>query len=102
MAERRSLIEGLKATPAIDPEVERKFVYGNRAPVNSTPATPKPSASVSAIPRVALSSRMRTDLAHALKRASLQRQLDKVEPNSLTEILEAAIEPWLRTNGYLD
>lgn len=44
---------------------------------------------------------MRTDFAEALKRASLQRQLEKIEPNSLTEILETAVEPWLKDNGYL-
>jgi len=37
----------------------------------------------------------------ALKRASLERQLQGTEPSTLRDILEEAIEPWLRTNGYL-
>ncbi|MFA8020493.1 hypothetical protein ACEN2Q_22360 [Bremerella cremea] len=41
-------------------------------------------------------------MAESLKRASLQRQLEKVEPNTLTEILEEAVEPWLKKHGYLD
>ena len=44
---------------------------------------------------------MREDFAGALKRASLERQLAKVEPNTLQDILEQAVEPWLRANGYL-
>jgi hypothetical protein len=31
----------------------------------------------------------------------LERQLGGIEPHSLTDILEQAVEPWLRTNGYL-
>jgi hypothetical protein len=44
---------------------------------------------------------MRADFAEALKRASLERQLAKVEPNTLQDMLEQAVEPWLRSNGYL-
>jgi len=31
----------------------------------------------------------------------LERQLNKVEPNTLQDILEEAIEPWLRNNKYI-
>jgi hypothetical protein len=41
------------------------------------------------------------EYAAALKRASLQRQLEGIEPNTLQDILEQAIEPWLKNNGYL-
>jgi hypothetical protein len=51
--------------------------------------------------RVPLSTRMRADYAELLKRASLERQLEKVQPNTLQDILEEAVEPWLRSNGYL-
>jgi hypothetical protein len=44
---------------------------------------------------------MRSEYSEALKRASLQRQLEKVEPNSVQDILEEALEPWLRNNGYI-
>jgi hypothetical protein len=48
-----------------------------------------------------ISTRIRSEYADALKRASLERQLNKVEPNTLQDILEQAIEPWLRSYGYI-
>jgi hypothetical protein len=89
MADRRSLSDGLKTPPpAVDPEVAKQFVYGDK---------PAPAAAVN---RVSLSTRIREDLFAALKRASLERQLSKTEPHTLIEILEQAIEPWLKSNGY--
>jgi hypothetical protein len=102
MAERRSLAEGLKATPKVDTAVAREFVYEGKpgaAPPEIKPQTQVPVAPV--INRVSLSTRIRDDFAKALKRASLERQLKGVEPNTLQDILEQAIEPWLRSNGYL-
>lgn len=99
MAERRALIEGLKApsTP-VDPGKEEAFVFGDKKAKGTEPAT----STVPAAPaRVPLSTRMRGDFAAALKRASLERQLSGVEPNTLTDILEQAVEPWLRAHGYL-
>jgi hypothetical protein len=92
MAERRALIEGLKPPPpAADPRAEAHFVYKDKAPPAATPT----------INRVPLSTRMREDFTKALKRASLERQLEGVEPNTLQDILEQAIEPWLKSNGYI-
>jgi hypothetical protein len=94
MTERRTLIDGLKATPpAIDPGKEKEFVFAQK-PSEAMPA-------VVTINRVPVSTRIREDFAKALKRASLERQLKSVEPNTLQDILEESIEPWLRTNGYL-
>lgn len=94
MAERRSLTEGLKVTPPpLGTSKEREFVYGDKAPVQAS--------SPPARPRAPLSTRIRSDYAVALKRASLERQLKAVEPNTLQDILEEALEPWLRANGYL-
>jgi hypothetical protein len=88
MADRRSLSEGLKSTPpAVDPAVAKEFIYGDKA---------QPTIS-----RVPLSTRIRSDFFAALKRASLERQLSSSEPHTLIEILEQAIEPWLKSNGYL-
>ena len=47
------------------------------------------------------STKVRSDYAAALKRASLERQLNGVYPNTLQDILEEALEPWLRSNGYV-
>jgi hypothetical protein len=98
MSERRKLVEGLKPPqPPVDPQKENSFVYGEKA---TEDATTRHSASVN-LPRVPLSTRIRGDFAAALKRCSLERQLHKIEPNTLQDILEQAIEPWLKTNGYL-
>lgn len=98
MAERRSLTEGLKATPAVDPTVAREFVHGaKQTTLHSEPKEP-PTPVVNRAP---LSTRIRSDYAAALKRASLERQLKGIEPNTLQDILEQAIEPWLRSNDYL-
>ncbi len=98
MADRRTLTEGLKPAtqaPAVDPALERAFVHGKKAATTSTAAAQSPFA------RVPISTRIRAEYAEALKRASLERQLNKVEPNTLQDILEQAIEPWLRDNGYI-
>jgi len=101
MAERRSLIEGLKATPEPIPiEVEQEFVRGTVAKPTPTVEPPR-STSVPNPARSPISTRIRSDFAAALKRASLERQLNQTEPNTLQDILEEAIEPWLKENGYL-
>jgi hypothetical protein len=94
MVERRSLVEGLHTPePPLDPVKAQEFVFGrNRRPKPTTKRTADASP---------LSTRIRTDFAVALKRASLERQLNGPEPCTLRDILEEAIEPWLRSNGYL-
>lgn len=100
MAERRSLIEGVRsATPPVDPKLEKDFVFQGQARGDSENPTPHPVTPT--VPRSPLSTRVRTDYAKALKRASLDRQLKGVEPFTLCDILEQAIEPWLKANGYL-
>jgi hypothetical protein len=95
MVERRTLIEGMKATPpAIDPSLEKEFVHGDKA-------KPQPTPQTLTINRFPISTRIREDFAKALKRASLERQLKGVEPNTLQDILEEAVEPWLKSNGYV-
>ena len=44
---------------------------------------------------------VRTEIAASLKRASLERQLHGIQPNSVQEILEDAIELWLHKHGLL-
>jgi hypothetical protein len=98
MADRRPLTEGLKTppqAPAVDPKLERDFVHGAKATAAHEPRATSPFA------RVPISTRIRSEYAEALKRASLERQLNKVEPNTLQDILEEAIEPWLRNNNYI-
>ncbi|MCA9094287.1 MAG: hypothetical protein KDA68_12420 [Planctomycetaceae bacterium] len=96
MAERRTLIEGLKNTPPpIDPQAEKEFVYQEKG--NGNP----PTVPTAPLTRTPLSTKLREDFAKALKRASLERQLHGQEPNTVQDILEEALEPWLKKHGYL-
>ena len=107
MTERRSLIEGVKTKPDTSRAAEEAFIYGaNTKSVNaqsevSQKAEPVPVNPTQHNSRVPLTTRIRADVAQALKRASLERQLEGVEPNTVQDILEVALEPWLKTNGYL-
>ena len=95
MADRRSLTEGLKSAPTpIDPDQEKRFVFAEKPPQGHMTRPP--------LARVPISTRMRSDFAAALKRASLERQLQGIEPNTLQDISEAAVESWLRSSGYVD
>jgi hypothetical protein len=106
MADRRPLVAGLSPiAPQVDPAKEKAFVFQEKTET-STDSNQPPQASSTTLPartfaRVPLSTRMRSDFATALKRASLERQLAGVEPNTLQDMLEQAVEPWLRNNGYL-
>jgi hypothetical protein len=104
MAERRTLIEGIKSPPpTVSPHVEQDFVYREKtaSPQTSPAAAPGKRPTAVPIARVPISTRIRAEFAQALKRASLERQLGGTEPNTLQDILEEAVEPWLRSNGYL-
>jgi hypothetical protein len=101
MQERRSLVEALKQTPTVDPKIEKEFVFQAKPPAPSEPSPPPPTPVPAALARSPISTRIRADFAAALKRASLERQLAGIEPHTLQDILEEAIEPWLKTNGCL-
>jgi hypothetical protein len=103
MADRRTLVEGLKQSlPPLAPH-EANFVFGEKAASTekSKAAPPVSNPTGGPVARVPISTKMRGDYAWALKRASLERQLAAIEPNTLQDILEEAVEPWLKTNGYL-
>jgi hypothetical protein len=107
MKERRPLSEGLNpSAPPVDLETARKFIHAGRLPAETgegtLPVAPKQASSATQnLGRVPISTRIRGDFAAALKRCSLERQLKAIEPNTLQDILEQAIEPWLKSNGYL-
>lgn len=116
--ERRSLVEGLKPDPELQKR-EEEFVFGAKR--NSEVAKPiiqsiaqqdqsqtAESTTDSVIPlqsdnrmlpqitgRVPVTTRCRPEVASALKRASLQRQLARVEPYYVQDIMEVALETWL-------
>lgn len=86
---------------------EKAFVYGDSPkakPADSAAASephPAKTPAGGSATRVPLTTRIRSDYAAALKRASLERQLSGIIPNTLQDILEEALQPWLRDNGYL-
>lgn len=104
MTDRRTLIDGLKPTA---PTREEAFVYGQKPSVESAsaglvPPVPPPSPPTSTRQgRSPVSTRIRSDYAEALKRASLERQLKGETPYTVQDILEVALEPWLTQHGYL-
>lgn len=95
MADRRPLVDGLRpTTPPLDPGVEQQFVFAGRGRPAADPP-PSPPA------RAPITSRLRADYVAALKRASLERQLNGQTPHTLQEFLEEALGPWLEKHGYL-
>ena len=119
MKERRSLVEGLRS----DPETQKReedFVFGTQstaepAPLSSSTDRPEEGTVPLKIPaappdsrilpqmtgRIPVTTRCRPEVASALKRASLQRQLAGVEPYYVQDIMEAALENWLRDHEYV-
>jgi hypothetical protein len=59
---------------------------------------PKTAIPVGLIP---VTVRLRPEIAAALKRASLERQLSGTTPNTQQEIVEQALKPWLKREGVL-
>lgn len=118
MAGRRSLVDGMKT---VDRRKELAFVKGVEITEPEEPKAPKRKpkprpkekregeeptpAALPAMPaptsRMPLTTRIRTDFGTALKRASLERQLSGEKPNTVQDILEEALEPWLRDRGFL-
>lgn len=124
MKERRSLIEGLKPDPEMQ-KLEEAFVFGAKRkpelveqPTQPQAAQPieqnvvteaaapqaEPRPEQKYLPqmtgRIPVTTRCRPEVASALKRASLQRQLAGTEPYYVQDIMEEALETWLRERGY--
>ena len=103
MNKRRPLVEGLHHR-RIDADVETRFVAGE-GKTPKKPASQSPPPDQSAAPPdsalVPISTRLRPDIAHALRRASLERKLNRESQNTVQEIIESALDPWLRDHGYL-
>lgn len=117
MKERRSLVEGLKPDPEMQ-KLEEAFVFGAKrnnelesvasqsvAKPIETPQS-QPIAEPRILPqmtgRVPVTTRCRPEVASALKRASLQRQLAGAEPYYVQDIMEEALEHWLKQYGFVE
>jgi len=127
MSKRISLVESLKRDQEeIDPVVEQNFLkFGKAAPPpeataepqaaeparaekqpEAAPIEPEPvrrprPSKVAPVGLIPVTVRLRPEIAGALKRASLERQLAGEELYTQQDIVEQALEPWLRDEGYL-
>jgi hypothetical protein len=100
MAERRPLVAGVVDQEPPREEIEA-FVFGTKA---KPPAQPAALDSSGILPqfvvRVPLTTRVSPEVASAVKRASLTRQLQGQEPFHVQEIMEEALVAWLKRHGY--
>jgi hypothetical protein len=123
MNKRISLVEGIRRDQeTIDPAAEQAFLkYGTvRPPIPGGPAeepppparTHEPKAEqrprrrarpskVTPVGLIPVTVRLRPEIAGALKRASLERQLAGEELFTQQDIVEQALEPWLYGEGLL-
>ena len=127
MTKRMSLVEGMQRDKEqLDPVVVDSFIKQGNTQPKSEPEIHLPDdsqdsalsnsltedrpgraprrvkqAAVMSPGLISVNVRVRPEIGAALQTASLQRQLQGVEPFSKREIVEEALEPWLRENGYL-
>lgn len=112
-----SVDEPSDSTPSpLDDEVEES---ANLAPVETKPAPPRKPASLRGKAArlepppattisendaylVAITTRLKSRTADALRRAHLEQKLNRREPDTQQEIIEAAVQHWLREHSYLD
>ena len=101
MAERRKLAHRVQSPEYVNPEAMRAFVTQERKP----DSTPKLAAGYTQMtPPVGLipvTVRLSPEIAGALRRASLERQLARAEYFSQQEIVERCLRVWLHEHGHL-
>lgn len=122
--ERRSLSTAMQSIPNADPDAVRQFVTQDRtrsefavtspdrpAPTERLPRrrvavtdsdAPVRSSAVAPIGLIPVTVRLRPELAGALKRASLERQLAGEDLFTQQDLVAEALDPWLRERGYFD
>lgn len=127
MTARRPLTAGLNTPDTLNEDLVRAFVKQEPVPVDppkaepvelsvlvSQPDAPKASEAVDnrkpkkksrnnvvPIGLIPVTVRLRPEIAGALKRASLERQLNGEALFTQQEIVEQVLEPWLKREGYL-
>ena len=131
MAERRSLTNAVSTpVPGVSPEIVRSFVTQN-LPTDQTHPEPTSQKDIQGdrdkarkpveegrtqldyggtrkasrfhpVGLIPVTVRLRPEIAGALKRASLERELDGEEVFTQQDLVENALTPWLKHNGFLD
>jgi len=103
MAERRTLTTAIKPIPNADPAAVRAFVSQEKK--TASPVAPPPVPEKTApntfqpVGLIPITVRLRPEIAGALKRTSLERQLAGADFFSQQEIVERALAAWLSENG---
>jgi hypothetical protein len=105
MTERRRLTAAVHSVPNADPDVVRAFVTQEKPPalvVDEPPITLTPvTKTFQPVGLIPITVRLSPEIAGALKRASLERQLAGEQFFSQQEIVERALTSWLQKNGHL-
>lgn len=124
MAERRPLATAVNTFAGADPEQVRAFITQEpkrelstveiqASPEKEKPAPQKKSMTTTQkspkkkptrlqpVGLIPVTIRLRPEIAGALKRASLERQLAGEETFTQQELVENALEPWLVEEGYI-
>ena len=103
MAERRTLSQRVHSPVHTNPEAVRAFVTQEAQATTAvgppSPPTPLPSTN-NAFPvgLIPITVRLSPEIAGALKRISLERQLARADYFSQQEIVERALKAWLQQN----
>ena len=104
MAERRKLTTAVKSIPNADPNAVLAFVTQERTPsrpVEVQPTAPTPvNKAFQPVGLIPITVRLSPEVAGALKRASLERQLAGADFFSQQEIVERALVQWMADNGH--
>jgi len=102
MAERRTLSHRVQTAPHANPDVVRAFITQEAV---TEPAAQPASGSTSPTPSpinpypiglIPITVRLSPEIAGALKRISLERQLARADYFSQQEIVERALKAWLQ------
>jgi hypothetical protein len=88
--------------PMTTAEVEKPEPTAARKPPRPTPSKRARTAPLHSTPLVPVTVRLKPEIADALKRASLERQLNGIPTFTQQDIVEDALVPWLRSEGLLD
>lgn len=104
MAERRTLSQRVHSPVHTNPEAVRAFVTQEpqASPAVGPPSPPTPlpaSNNTFPIGLIPITVRLSPEIAGALKRISLERQLARADYFSQQEIVERALKAWLQQNA---
>ena len=101
MAERRKLAQRVQSPEHVDPEAMRAFVTQERKPESTVQSAAAGYLQMTPpIGLIPVTVRLSPEIAGALKRASLERQLARAEYFSQQEIVERCLRVWLQEQGY--